>query len=66
MISAQEFWTKLSDREKLEFLKLRAQQYPEYNDLSRNQFIDQFLEIWKETGKGKVSLSAENKKNTNG
>ena len=53
-MTAQEFWSKLTDREKLEFMRMRHQ-YPEFLDLSRNQFIEQFLEIWTETGRGAVT-----------
>ena len=53
-MTAQEFWSQLTDREKLEFMRMRHQ-YPEFLDLSRNQFIEQFLDIWRETGQGQVS-----------
>lgn len=62
MITAKEFWKDLTNDEQIEFLRMRIQQYPEYNNLSKYEFIDQFLEIWNETGKGQVTLDADTKR----
>ena len=49
-----DIWNELTDREKLEFLKMRNQ-YPDYMSLSRKQFLEQFLDIWRATGRGQVT-----------
>ena len=55
MTTAREFWKSLRDDEKINFMRMRTQQYPNYNDLSKYVFIDEFLDIWNETHKGQVT-----------
>jgi hypothetical protein len=55
MTTAREFWKSLRDDEKINFMRMRTQQYSNYNDLSKYEFIDEFLNIWNETGKGQVT-----------
>lgn len=57
-MTAQDFWKTLDEEEKLEFMRLRNQ-YRDYLDLSRNQFIEQFLTIWRETRRGQISRNQQ-------
>jgi hypothetical protein len=54
-MTAREFWKQLQQHEQIEFLRMRAQQYPQYNDQSKYQFIDGFMSIWSATGRGQTS-----------
>jgi type II restriction/modification system DNA methylase subunit YeeA len=54
-MTAREFWNQLEDHEKIQFMRMRSQEYSQYNDLSKYQFIDEFLDIWRSTGQGQTT-----------
>jgi hypothetical protein len=59
----RDWWNKQTDDYKMDFMRMRNTDYPEYNYLSTTEFIAQFEVIWREDKKKNQSWPV--KKNPN-
>jgi hypothetical protein len=57
------WYNQQTDDFKMDFLRMRNRDYPEYNNLSTTEFIEQFDVIWREDKKKNQSYPI--KRNTN-
>jgi hypothetical protein len=61
--SDRNWYNKQTDEFKLDLMRMRNRDYPQYNNLSLMEFIEQFEIIWREDKKKNQSWPA--KKNPN-
>lgn len=47
----KQWWAKQTDEFKMDFLRMRNNDYPEYNSMDKWQFIREFDKIWREERK---------------